>query len=165
MKQLVALFIVSSVIVGGCSTNNASTNSEEDYNKKFDRIEKDFFWKRANNYKNRVDRFLIEKEFNESIRDSLRNIVGRPGTIWHNSFDTSRERREMLFIDSDMHYFYLLPKENSYTQQIQFGDSILFNGRLLGYFIDEYKENPELSEPTFVAVADSIIVIKHRPKN
>ena len=149
-------------MICGCAENNTSMiNDDNNYNKKFERLVKNFFWKRANTYHNRLDRFLVEKEFNETIRDSLRDIVGRPGTIWNNSFDTLRQRREMLLVDSDMNYFYILLKENNYISQIKFGDSITFDGSLLGFFIDEDKKNPELSEPTFVASADSITIIKH----
>lgn len=169
MKFRQIIFLIIVLITYGCTMDSTSTkddNSRNDtnYNKRFDRIVKDFYWKRVKTYHNAVDKFLVEKEFNEIIKDSLKNIVGRAGTIWNNTFDTLRNRREIIFIDSSMNYFYLLSTENNNINHIGFGDSIKFNGRLLGFFFNEDKQNPELAQPTFVASIDTLFIIKNHER-
>lgn len=137
--------------------------SEEDYNIQFDTLAHNFLYERYRVYEDQISRCAVENKFSNLLHAKLKTLMWRQGRVLLNSLDTSSNTREIIMMDNKSYMFQARSFNNSYTASINVWDSVKIHGEMIGFLYD--RSNGELDDPTFMAVLDSIKIIKrNKPK-
>lgn len=159
MKKTVSILfgIVIFVFVSCTNTKTTSAIKPTDYYKKFDSACDKFIFNRIK--KSMIDKVWIERDFNQLLQNELHDITWLPGKVWYNKYDSSHDVIEIMFLDNSMRIFFIRTLNTKYNSSIKMLDSVSIQGTMIGYHFDP-KSDEDLGEPDFVAVADSIILLK-----
>jgi hypothetical protein len=158
MKTILVLVIILFV---GCNNHNTLSKpltilSNED---SFQSVVSRFQYKRYSIYNNKIDRFLVENKFLDSLRNTLREMKKFKATVLSNSFDSARQRREMMLIDEKAHFFHAIIQNNNFTKKIPMWSNVKMSGILFGFIFQPTEKNPELDIPEFILGIDTIEIV------
>lgn len=158
--KIIGCLLIVFIIIISCDNNEISIQ-QQPVKTNADSFRADvtkFQFTRYKVYKNHMDLFLVENSFYKKLMEKYKEVYLFPMHIFHNSFDTLRERRQMLLLDTNgINYSAIVP-DNEFTRKFAGNLETLYyvDSRIMGFKITDDKEDPGLETPTFYIQIDSI---------
>lgn len=111
MKQFLGTCCIL-LLMAGCDNSSAEKPIEvtpfpldEAHIDTFKATVNKFEFERINAQGDLIDEFIAEQKFTQAIKSNFYNINWDPVKVLHNSWDTLRERREMILLDSAVNFY------------------------------------------------------------
>ncbi len=157
--KLTGCLFIGLMISISCDSNKATIRSSpvstnvDSFNSDVSKFE----FSRYKVYKNHMDLFLVENSFYKTLMKKYKKIYLFPMQILHNSFDTLRERRQMILVDTNAIFYYAIVPDNGFTRKLPVSNKIVYvDSEIMGFKITDDMENPGLEMPEFYISIDSI---------